>query len=210
VFLLETVVLLLVVGVLNPFNTVVIISCLSGMCLSPMMALSQREMVNILGLREIEERTMIEVNRLEESNQNLVLQITKMKDTVDRLEDVEGALKQISELQGRSLTEYAEQIEEMKRNSTRIQNTVESKILTYIMDSAIKSDTDGDCGLNDEEAETMMQEITDIFGVKVHKDRFMGVVQENRNIGHIMTSFRRRTDDNDPDLKIFDYETEIV
>uniref|UniRef100_A0A7S1FTS5 Uncharacterized protein n=2 Tax=Corethron hystrix TaxID=216773 RepID=A0A7S1FTS5_9STRA len=181
-------------------------ACLSGMCLSPMVAFTQKELVNVVVLREIARRTAAEVDHLEEENKNLIMEITKLEGNANRLEDVEDALKKIYELQDQSLTEYADQVAVMKKNAAKIQNNTESNILKFIMYSAMKNDADGDSGLNDDEAKVIMQEISDLFGVKVHQDRFMEVVQANRNIGHIIASLKRRSVATDPDLKVFEAE----
>jgi len=179
---------------------------LGSFVVSPVLYYHEKELVNVRELGVTQERLMREVNSLVEANKRLIEEIKKLKEVADRLEEVEGAFQKTTELQIENVSIFAEQVEVMRENEQTLENNLESNILSYIIDAAIKFDDNGDDELSDEEAINVISQVRDLFAVKVYENRFLDVVRKNRSIGGIMTSFRNRQETLDPEQIIFDAE----
>jgi len=192
--------------IMNPFSTPVIAMSLLGLAIAPVLALSQQELTDHISLQRVATRICDEMDFLQKENKQLKKQIDEMRRITGQLEELEGSYAKVTELQIENVGEFARQLERMRKNSKNLQTNISDKIMTFIIDAAIKFDTDGDNQLSDDEAKHVIGQVANVFGVNLKKDRFMDVVRRNRSIGGIMTSFRNGQNSEDPGMKLFDME----
>jgi len=194
--------------IMNPFSTPVIAMGLLGLVIAPVLAQTQRELTEIISLEGIATRICDELDFLQKENNRLKEETDKLRRIAGRLEELESSYVNATELQIENVGEFAKQVEKMRKNSKNLESNISGKIMTFIIDAAIKFDTNGDDQLSDDEAKQVIGQVANVFGVNLKKDRFMDVVRRNRSIGGIMTSFRNGQNSEDPSMKLFD--TEIV
>jgi len=165
--------------------------------LSMVMAHGQRDLVNIVTLSEVAERIFKEVNRLTQENKRLKEQIILLERSAGRLEELEGFFEQTTKLQIENVKEFADQVQMSRKNRDGLATTTENKVFSFIIDAALKYDTDGDDNLDDDEVSKVIDQVKDIFGdsVVVDHERFMKVVSKNRRISSIMTEFNHMQSD---------------
>ena len=94
-------------------TVVIAASALSGL-IAPYAAYQQTKLTDIAALKETHEKVQAEVDRLEMENKRLGASVEDLGATVDRLEDVENALDQLTATQGQNISAFAEQVEENK------------------------------------------------------------------------------------------------
>jgi len=175
----------------------VILMVLCLLLLSMVMAHGQRDLVNIVTLSEVAERIFKEVNRLAQENKRLKEQIILLERSAGRLEELEGFFEKTTKLQIENVKEFADQVQMSRKNRDGLATTTENKVFSFIIDAALKYDTDGDDSLDDDEVSKVIDQVKDIFGesVVVDHERFMKVVSKNRRISNIMTEFNHMQND---------------
>eukprot|EP00588_Corethron_pennatum_P032335 CAMPEP_0194346020 /NCGR_PEP_ID=MMETSP0171-20130528/105187_1 /TAXON_ID=218684 /ORGANISM="Corethron pennatum, Strain L29A3" /LENGTH=300 /DNA_ID=CAMNT_0039113091 /DNA_START=15 /DNA_END=917 /DNA_ORIENTATION=- len=189
---------------LNPFSTSVIAMGVLGLTIAPVLAFSQKELADIVSLEAIATRMTDELDFLQKENTKLKEQIEKLRHTAGRLEELEGAFAKTTELQIGNVGEFAEQVEKMRTHSKSLEDNISDKIMTFIIDAAIKFDIDGNDQLSDDEAKNVIGQVVDVFGVQLKEDRFMDIVRRDRTIGGIMVAFSTCQKSEDPSRKLFE------
>mmetsp|Transcript_3822 Transcript_3822/g.7174 ORF Transcript_3822/g.7174 Transcript_3822/m.7174 type:complete len:250 (-) Transcript_3822:529-1278(-) len=170
-----------------------ILAGLLSLIVSPMVAVSQRELTEIETLRETHEKLAKEFLRYAEDNKKLNAEISQMRETADRLESLQENLKLIAEVEGRSMEELSEQLEEMKTFEKRIKGSTNRKILHHILECAVTID-DGDGIISPQEGEKMRKTLEETYGIELYEEKFMETLGKRNSISSFMTSIRRAID----------------
>mmetsp|Transcript_19479 Transcript_19479/g.44358 ORF Transcript_19479/g.44358 Transcript_19479/m.44358 type:complete len:197 (-) Transcript_19479:60-650(-) len=172
----------------------VMLACGSAMCVAPMVAVTQRELVNVVTLRKTKAALEREVNHLVEENKRLKVQIDALTKTAGRLEDVTEALEETANISHENLKSLAEEVEKMRKIASRIRNRTMNKVWTFFVTAAMKSDIEQTGELTDNEARNLMKRVADLYGVKLNDDKLMKIIHENRDIGYVMEKMRENDD----------------
>jgi len=170
------------------------LACGSAMCVAPMVAVTQRELVNVVTLRKTKAALEREVNHLVEENKRLKVQIDALTKTAGRLEDVTEALEETANISHENLKSLAEEVEKMRKIASRIRNRTMNKVWTFFVTAAMKSDIEQTGELTDNEARNLMKRVADLYGVKLNDDKLMKIIHENRDIGYVMEKMRENDD----------------
>uniref|UniRef100_A0A7S0C303 Uncharacterized protein n=1 Tax=Proboscia inermis TaxID=420281 RepID=A0A7S0C303_9STRA len=153
-------------------------SALSGL-IAPYAAYQQTKLTDIAALKETHEKVQAEVDRLELENKRLGASVEDLGATVDRLEDVENALDQLTATQGQNISAFAEQVEENKDILAQMKKNLRANVLQNLLSVIIRCDSDGSFTIDDEETDGLIKRIKTINGVMLHEDRFREAIRKS-------------------------------
>ena len=101
---------------------------------------------------------------------------------MERLKKSKEDLERISRYQGASVTDLENQLQQTKEIYSRIESSVEDKILMNLMKLAESSDTDGNQGqLSLAEIQATIKKIEDIHGIEIDGEALTEMITTNGN-----------------------------
>jgi len=145
-----------------------ILSCAMG----PFAYNQQCQLTDIEALKETHEAVKREVGRLSASNERLSESIKDLGDTVDRLEEVENALDTLTNLQGQSVSEFANQVVKSREIVATMKQNQKGAIIQNLISVVFASDTDGDGKVDPEEIDALTKRLQEVGGFDVREDKF--------------------------------------
>eukprot|EP00542_Grammatophora_oceanica_P011967 CAMPEP_0194027868 /NCGR_PEP_ID=MMETSP0009_2-20130614/1908_1 /TAXON_ID=210454 /ORGANISM="Grammatophora oceanica, Strain CCMP 410" /LENGTH=248 /DNA_ID=CAMNT_0038667053 /DNA_START=129 /DNA_END=875 /DNA_ORIENTATION=+ len=185
-------------------SAVVILAGIFSSAMGPYAYYQQTRLTDIKALQDTHEAVQEEVDRLHASNERLGKNVNELTATVDRLEEVEQALDTISKTQGKSVNQFAEQVEKNKSILKTMQANLKGTVLQNLLSIVMSSDADKDNIVDAEEVDTMIRRIEGISGVEVHDDRFRKAFSGN-SVGSLMNVVSNLLRDDVPaEEKIFE------
>lgn len=129
-------------------------------------------LTDIKALRETRQSIQVEVDRLEAENRKLGSNIDEMAKSLEALKDIEDALEKINALQGKSVTQFREQVNGYKDILASMERNLKGQIIGNILSVITRSDTDQDFMFSASEVQEMIRRINNIAGVRVNQDLF--------------------------------------
>eukprot|EP00565_Helicotheca_tamesis_P005781 CAMPEP_0185728978 /NCGR_PEP_ID=MMETSP1171-20130828/4400_1 /TAXON_ID=374046 /ORGANISM="Helicotheca tamensis, Strain CCMP826" /LENGTH=264 /DNA_ID=CAMNT_0028397741 /DNA_START=83 /DNA_END=877 /DNA_ORIENTATION=+ len=139
----------------------------------------QTRLTDIAALKQTHEAIQREVDRLASENERLHQSVEELSSTVDRLEDVEQALDVITQTQGQSVDAFAEQVKENREILSQMQKNLRANVLQNLLSVIIRSDTDQDFQINENELDDLINRIKRINGCELHEDRFRKAIMDS-------------------------------
>ena len=149
----------------------------------------QRRLTDIVTMKETHEAMKQEVDILASQNTRLKSNVETLSTTVDRLNEIETALKAITQTQGMTLSEFEQQVQTNRDNLASMERSVQFETSQNLLDVIMNSDVRGDGTIDGDELETLIQRIQSINGIEFDESRFRTLVQLNppANFRTIMT-----------------------
>lgn len=186
-------------------SAVVIVAGILSCIIGPYAYWQQTRLTDIAALKETHEAVQREVDRLEAENARLHKSVTELSETVDRLEDVEQALDVITKVQGHSVSTFAEQVKENREILNKMQKNLKANVLQNLLSVILRSDTDRDLKISEEELDDLVSRIKRINGVKLHESRFRhAIMSTGGSIQDVMDVVKNLLSDNvSKDQEIF-------
>jgi len=157
-------------GLGNP--TVVLISGVLTSLVGPYSYYQQTKLTDIVALKETHQAVKREVDRLEGENVRLNETVGGLSNTMDKLEDVEGALDVITQTQGQSVSTFKEQVKENREILNQLHKQLRANVLQNLLQVVIRSDQDDNMEIEEHEIDPLINRIIKINGVEVRKDAF--------------------------------------
>lgn len=148
-----------------------------SMAIGPYAWWQQTRLTDIAALKETHEAVQREVDTLQAENERLKKSVQDLGDTVTRLEDVEEALDVITQTQGQSVEAFAEQVKDNRKILQDMQKNLKANVLQNLLSVIIRSDTDGDFMIDDEETEELVRRMQSINGVTLNEQRFRDAIK---------------------------------
>lgn len=127
-------------------------------------------------LKKTHDRMKSEVNRLHGENDRLKENVTELEGTVMRLQDVENALGLLTDSQDQSVQAIRDQVSKGYEILELMEKNLRTNVLQNLMTVIIRSDTDGDFTIDDDEISTLLLRLKQINGVHINEDKFRDIV----------------------------------
>lgn len=171
-------VILSVCAIVTSFSLLVMLAGISSILLGPYAYYQQTLLTDIRTLKETRRALQEEVDTLEASNQRLTTNIDTMTESVNRLEDVDEALKAITETQGQSVEAFKKQVADTKNVLAGMKQNHKATVLQNLLTVIFRSDKDKDNLISELETTDLIRSIDNSSeGITVHEDRFRQAVQ---------------------------------
>jgi len=138
----------------------------------------QRSFTDIKALQETYQTMVQEVDTLKVENEMLGSEVLKLNQTVERLNDVEGALDVITKKQGQGVAEFARQVKESKKLLKKMKKNFKATVLQSLLSIVMSSDEDGDFSIDDRETEELIGRLKKINGVTLKEDKFRSAIKK--------------------------------
>lgn len=147
-----------------------------GIVHSPVVMYKERQLTNEDTFRAALNGIREEQGRLAEQNDVLSAEIDDLQNEVERMKDVEQALRELSENQGSQLDELMELIEENKRLNEGLRSTLKSKVLEEITGIVLDIDNDGSFTIQDKEIDRLIIAMKLLDGIMFDEKMFRSEV----------------------------------
>lgn len=157
--------------ILSPARMVFIAGAFTSV-VGPYAYYQQTKLTDIMALKETHAAITREVDRLESENIRLNETVGKLSSTMDKLEDVEGALDVITQTQGQSVDAFREQVKENREIMEQMRKNHRANMLQNLLQVVIRSDQDDNMQIEEDEIAPLIGRIKKINGVEVMEDRF--------------------------------------
>lgn len=135
-----------------------------GVVHSPAVVYKERQLTKEDTFRAALNGIREEQGRLTEQNDVLSAEIDGLQSEVDRMKDVEMALRELSETQGSQLNELMDLIAENKEINESLRAVLKSKVLEEVVGLVLDIDNDGSFTIQDKEIDRL------IIGMKLIED----------------------------------------
>lgn len=155
---------------------------------SPVVIYKERQLTNEDTFRAALNGIREEQGRLTEQNDILSGEIDELQSEVDRMKDVEQALRQLADTQGSQLNELMELIAENKEINEGLRAVLKSKVLEEVIGLVLDIDNDGSFTIQDKEIDrlvigmNLIEEMT--FNEKVFRQQ---VLSCGGNVDEVIT-----------------------
>jgi len=139
----------------------------------------QTQLTDIKALKETEEALYLEVNTLHRENVRLDLDVERLRDSVERLSDVENALEVISKAQNESVDSFETQVQHNKDILASMEKNLKASVLQNLLSVVMGSDTDGNNTIDGNEVDGLIRRLRTINGVSVNEINLKRSLEEN-------------------------------
>jgi hypothetical protein len=163
--------------VVEPSPLVLFAGILNALVLGPFLYYQETHLTDITTLLETKETVQVEMNRLIQSNQELIRNVDDLTTSLDRLQDIEQAWIVVNDTTGTTVEELAKQVEENKQLLQTMKGNLKGIVLQNLLSVIVRSDTNGDLILQEEEVTHLMRRISNISGVRVDQVKFRKACQ---------------------------------
>lgn len=176
----------------------VFVSGLLGTILAPYAAIQQRKLTEVEALAETNERLTSEVDQLATENERLSTQVQTMEKSVANLQTMEETLETLQSMQGESVDELENQLEESKQILASMNVNLKSELLQNLISVMLAADANGDMLLSDEEIEDLIHQLESIHGVELKEQMLKNIIIDaGRSVAGIMELARHVLCDKD-------------
>jgi len=117
-----------------------------------------------------------EVVKLQDENNRLEENVTGLTTSVQHLEDVQQALDVITNSQGQSVSEFANQVEANKKILKQMKSNLKASILQNLLSVILLSDADGDLVISESETDDLVRRLNNISGLKLRESKFRSAI----------------------------------
>lgn len=139
---------------------------------SPVVVYKERQLTNEDTFRTALNGIREEQGRLTEQNDVLSAEIDDLQSEVDRMKDVEMALRELSETQGSQLSELMDLINENKEINAGMRMVLRNKCLEEVITLVLDIDNDGSFTIQDKEIDRLIIGMNLIEEISFDKDMF--------------------------------------
>lgn len=143
-----------------------------GAAHSPVVVYKERQLTKEDTFRNALNGIREEQGRLTEQNDILSAEIDDLQSEVDRMKDVEMALRELSETQGSQLDELMDLINENKKINEGLRDTLKSKALEEVIGLVLDIDNDGSFTIQDREIDRLIIGMKLIEGIAFEDNMF--------------------------------------
>lgn len=100
---------------------------------------------------------------------------------------MEETLETLQQMQGQSLKELEQQLQDSKRILGQMETNAKSELLQNLITVMLASDADGDLILSDEEIDSLVYNLEQIHAVELHEDLLKEtIIEHGRNLASLM------------------------
>jgi len=170
-----------------------------GAILAPYAAMQETKISELEALKEINETMGEEVNILAKENERLVKQMKKFEKSLSHLEEMETALTAINKTESQSVDDMEKQLEKSKKILSTMDSSMKATVLQNIVSVALRSDTNGDQMLDDDEIGILLKKLDSYNTVEVDEVAFKKIMEsEGRSLSAVMSIIRNILSENIP------------
>lgn len=167
-------------------------SCGLGALNSPVVIYKERQLTNEDTFRTALNGIREEQGRLTDQNDILSAEIDGLQSEVDRMKDVEMALRELSETQGTQLNELMELIKENKEINEGMRKVLRNKALEEVIGLVLDIDNDGSFTIEDKEIDRLIIGMRLIDGISFDEKIFyQEVVSCGGSVDEVITMIKQ-------------------
>jgi len=193
-------------AVMNP-EMIIILGALFCALLGPYQAWQQRKLTDIRALAETSEALGGEVDFLSQENDRLEKNVAELGETTGRLEVVGEAFDLLTAQQGESIEALAETIADSRKTLQKMKKNLKATIFQNLFSIIMGADKDGDLYLDDDEIEQVIEQMSNIDGVHLHKENFRrAIVDSGRSMDAVMDIVKGVLEEREGENKLFQME----
>lgn len=166
----------------------------------------QRSLTDIVAMLETNQALTAQVEALGRENELLQENAKELGSSVEKLNDVEGALDAITNKQGQGVESFKKQIEEGKILVKGMKKNLRGNVLQSLLGIVMASDEDGDFSIDAQETDRLVERLHEINGVELREDKFRAaLIKSGGSLDAVMDMVRDivKSDDVDPEDQIF-------
>jgi glutaredoxin 2 len=157
-------------------SAVVIVAGVLSAIVGPYAYWQQTRLADIKALEKTQHAIQAEVDKLQAENHGLARNVREVTTSLQHLEDVQQALGAITSTQGASIDIFRRQLKENKKILKQMQSNIKATVLQNLLSVMLRTDTNGNLAIDDEEFSALIRRIQNISGVKVNEARFRTAV----------------------------------
>jgi len=169
----------------------------SGCVIAPYSYYQQRKLVDINALLGAHMTMKKEVDHYRAENERLEESIKELASTIQRLEEVEGALSEITKTQGQSVEDFAKQVEQNRKILKDMRKNLKTNVKQNLLSVLVRSDMDGDGSIDASEVENLIKRIQNVNGLNLNVENFRtAIVKSGGSLKSIMDIVKDMLTDN--------------
>ena len=190
-------------------HPVVWISSILGMIVSPVAAVQQHKLTQVEALAQTNERLDTEVKQLSEQNERLSCNLQKTEESVYNLQAMQETLETLQLVQGQSIEELEEQLEDSKDILANMKTNYKGRLLQNLITVMLDADDDGNMMLSDDDIEQIIQRLEGLHNININDAALRKVIIDNgRSLEAVMEvakSALMADSEDDPDNSLFTF-----
>eukprot|EP00523_Entomoneis_sp_CCMP467_P008087 CAMPEP_0168734978 /NCGR_PEP_ID=MMETSP0724-20121128/9095_1 /TAXON_ID=265536 /ORGANISM="Amphiprora sp., Strain CCMP467" /LENGTH=272 /DNA_ID=CAMNT_0008782105 /DNA_START=60 /DNA_END=878 /DNA_ORIENTATION=- len=168
-------------------HPVVWISGFLGLLISPLAAMQQHKLTQVEALAQTNERLQMEVDDLATQNTRLSVNLQEMEESVHNLEAMEQTLATLQVVQGQSMDELEEQLEESRGILATMDKNYKGQLLQNLITVLLGADQDGNMILSDEDIEDIIRRLEGLHNVNINDAKLRQMIIDNgRSVEAVM------------------------
>jgi hypothetical protein len=166
-------------------SVIVIVGAVLSSVIGPYCYYQQTKLTDIRALQETKQAISEQVNQLTMENKRLIQNINDLTVSIDRLHEIDEALRVLTDTQGQSIDAFAKQVQANQEVLRQMKTNVKANVLQNLLSVILRSDVDQDMTMDAAEMDALIRRIQNISGVTVKEAQFRAVIQ-NQSIAAIM------------------------
>jgi hypothetical protein len=166
-------------------SVIVIVGAVLSSVIGPYCYYQQTKLTDIRALQETKKAISEQVNQLTMENKKLIQNINDLTVSIDRLHEIDEALRVLTDTQGQSIDTFAKQVQANQEVLRQMKTNVKANVLQNLLSVILRSDVDQDMTMDASEMDSLIRRIQNISGVTVKEAQFRAAVQ-NQSIASIM------------------------
>jgi hypothetical protein len=152
-------------------ETVVFVSAILGLILSPTVLLKQWILARMDTLRAAHNRIRMEINRFMEENNELHRNVDLLEEGVTRVHNTQAELERIISGTNQSALKLVETVKTNDRIVKRIQELSKMEFQEELLKTILRSDRDGDMKITDKELRVLLARFRGKKGLRFDEDK---------------------------------------
>lgn len=168
-------------------HPIVWLSGILGLLISPLAAMQQHKLTQVEALAQTNERLQMEVDDLAAQNARLSNTLQQSEESVHNLQAMQQTLETLQAVQGQSMDELEEQLQESKEILATMHKNYKGQVLQNLISVLLGADQDGDMLLSDDDIEDMIHRLEGLHNVNINDAKFRQVIIDNgRSVEAVM------------------------
>lgn len=167
-----------------------------GALVALVVGIRQIEMSKSGSLRDVQNLMRDEVNRLTQENNVLSSNVTELSGEVDRVEVLEGELREIATKGQTQVDELVRLVAENAETMRQQVKCIKAEVAEQILTSILRTDKDGDLQITDREVDILVMRLKHQEGVEIEEQALRReLAKVSGSIGSLMEFFRNMEDE---------------
>ena len=168
-------------------HPVVWISSVLGLIVSPLAAFQQHKLTQVEALSQTNERLEQDVSQLAAQNTRLTANLQQAEESVYNLQAMQETLETLQSVQGQSMDELEQQLQESKYILATMNTNLKGQLLQNLITVLLNADKDGNMILSDDDIEEIVHRLEGLHNVNINDAALRQVIIDHgRSVEAVM------------------------